>query len=331
MTSLLSVLFGADFARNVRAARPPKTATVGHGKVERFERFGRVRNKGEVVLSHDRDADTAARARWTQSLAADFGLGQASPSVTLELSTAKAGTMAVGSERADRVLVLLEGRERWRVHGPTKGQTILLREGSALFLPRSLEASREALSATRSALFRLAPPTWLDIVLDRVSHALVQDPRWRRPLPPSFGPRRDDAIRALNRLLGNLDSTLGPFDAAELCEFYQARRAAFGSNPSGAARCFMLAKGSKLKRISQSQTKAPATEPWLLISPARRVELDVDRATVPLFAWIAAHPHPMRFSMTEALQNGGQLTFEEVITLLELLTRHKVLRLEQLS
>lgn len=178
-------------------------------------------------------------------------------------------------------------------------------------------------------------PTWLDLVLDRVSHALVQDPKWRRPLPPSFGPRAAEATETLSKRLQELPSALGPLDAAELCEFFQARRAAFGANPSGRARSFGLAKGAKLRRTKRSARKGAGngvtdgpTEPWLLASRTRRVQLDVDRTTVPLLAWMAGKPYPARFTLTEALEQRGPLTTEEAITLLELLARHAILHLE---
>jgi len=219
--ALLELLFGMPperFLADHWLQRPLHVA----GAVERLAELGR---------------DPAAPQAWFDALVAELDLAFAAPPAEVQ-RTAHAAT-ATASKRFDRrelVIVVLAGREHWRVarnetvahplaphvagtalhpldRGVASGQvsiempadteTFVLEAGSVLYLPRGTWYETLALEESSVVAFAFKIPTWIELVINTAMVELGRDVGWRELATDDDEPyeramqRSIDALRAL--------------------------------------------------------------------------------------------------------------------------------------
>jgi 50S ribosomal protein L16 3-hydroxylase len=102
---------------------------------------------------------------------------------------------------------------------PSNRETVKLRRGSVMFLPRGYWHATEATEDSLQLNFTFSQPTWADALIPAIHRRLLRHSHWRA-LADGAGvgdPRRKQvAEKHLTNLLKQLIEDLGPLDAAEI-------------------------------------------------------------------------------------------------------------------
>lgn len=108
---------------------------------------------------------------------------------------------------------------------PKSTQTVELKPGSMLFVPRGYWHSTEALGEALALNFTFTAPTWIDIFTTALRSRLALSPEWRETANGISDPkRRDEAEAYLETLLAGLKEDLVHWEASDIlnateCEF----------------------------------------------------------------------------------------------------------------
>lgn len=251
--------------------------------------------------------------RWTRAIAKDLGMPPIVDSVRANAFAAIAGGVRfpLHFDATDVIVVQLVGDKRWRlapnpeVPYPTSGcgtfapvlpgkdirryhydgfpqpkreRTILLRPGSALYVPGGYWHGTETIGPSFSITFVLGRPSAHDLVLERIKAALSQNPAW---LEPAVGIRggaraRRKAEARLGELLRHFDRDVGKLDARELIDGYLVRH-----------------------RGIETQRFVPRP------SASKRTSMRLTRNERPLAQWVSKRRRP--FGLWDALSAAGTL------------------------
>ena len=186
----------------------------------------------------------------------------------------------------DVFVLQIEGEKTWRlydrpVESPYRGerfesgrhavgeprQTFVLKAGDCAYVPRGLmhDAAASGDAASLHITCGLLVRTWADLVLEAVSEVCVNDPAFRRSLPPGFANRDFDRTSARDRfraLVAELSSGTRMDGALDLLteQFIQSREPAV-----------LGAIESASRPLARQYRARPA--PWRLIDEAGGLRL----------------------------------------------------------
>lgn len=100
---------------------------------------------------------------------------------------------------------------------PSAAQTIELKPGSLLFVPRGYWHSTEAKGEALALNFTFTAPTWIDVFTTALRSRLALSPEWRETANGISDPeRRDDAEAYLETLLAALKEDLPHWEASDI-------------------------------------------------------------------------------------------------------------------
>lgn len=101
---------------------------------------------------------------------------------------------------------------------PSDAQTVHMKPGSVLFLPRGYWHQTQAVGDSLSLNFTFDQPTWADLLPPDVRRRVLEHARWRELATGAGNLQKDAAQRALSTLqalAGSLPEDLKPFDAEQ--------------------------------------------------------------------------------------------------------------------
>ena len=100
---------------------------------------------------------------------------------------------------------------------PQKAQTIELKPGSMLFVPRGYWHSTEAKGEALALNFTFTAPTWIDLFTNALRSRLALSPEWRETANGVSDPNRlDEAEAYLDTLLAGLKEDLPHWEATDI-------------------------------------------------------------------------------------------------------------------
>lgn len=100
---------------------------------------------------------------------------------------------------------------------PESTQTVELKPGSVLFVPRGYWHSTEAHGEALALNFTFTAPTWIDLFTNALRSRLALSPEWRETANGVCDPnRRDDAEAYLETLLAGLKEDIPHWEASDI-------------------------------------------------------------------------------------------------------------------
>lgn len=102
---------------------------------------------------------------------------------------------------------------------PDSAESIVMRPGAVLFLPRGVWHRTEALEDSLSVSIVLRPPTLADALLEKLRPLLLAQQAWRRPLHGATGKgsaQQAELLAHAQALLNELPALIAPLDASAL-------------------------------------------------------------------------------------------------------------------
>src|SRR5262249_52899652 len=100
---------------------------------------------------------------------------------------------------------------------PKSAQTIELKPGSMLFVPRGYWHSTEAQGEALALNFTFTAPTWIDLFTMALRSRLALSPAWRETANGACDPnRRDEAEAYLETILEGLKEDLPHWEASDI-------------------------------------------------------------------------------------------------------------------
>lgn len=121
----------------------------------------------------------------------------------------------MGTKPDDEMAGYLE--EALPVNMPESAQTIELKPGSMLFVPRGYWHSTEAKGEALALNFTFTAPTWIDVFTTALRSRLALSPEWRETANGVTDPnRRDEAEAYLETLLAGLKEDLPHWEASDI-------------------------------------------------------------------------------------------------------------------
>lgn len=106
---------------------------------------------------------------------------------------------------------------------PTSVETIELKPGSVLFVPRGYWHSTEAQGEALALNFTFTAPTWIDLFTTALRSRLALSPEWRETANGvSDSDRRDEAEAYLDTLLAGLKEDLPHWEASDILNATEA-------------------------------------------------------------------------------------------------------------
>lgn len=296
--------------------------------------------------------------RWARAIAKDLGMAPIVDAVRANAFAANAGGVKfpLHFDATDVIVVQLVGEKRWRLAPnhevpyptsgcgtfapvlpgkdirryhydafpePTREQKILLRPGSALYVPGGYWHGTETLGPSFSVTFVLGRPPTVDLLLDRIKFALSQVPAWNEP---AYGIRgtaraRKAAESELRALLLGFSKDVGKLDPEEVIDCFLARHRnlavapdqRFVPNPAARYRTFLTSRENPT--IDRVSIKAAGKETTLRLHPDE----------LPLARWVLDRKKP--FGLWDALSHAELLNRPMSVDLLARFTAARFLTL----
>lgn len=208
-------------------------------------------------------------------------------------------------------------------------ETIEMKPGSVLFMPRGTWHRTEASENSFSVSIILRPPTAAECVLEQLRLMLLQDAAWRRPLYGAWGeePMRVVAFANADKLLSELPDAIRALSAQDVLQHMLPERKRFDLlSPESRLQKIPTAK-IELEHHHQDKPHAIAhVKTWDERNGERTtVTLEVPPAIAPVLSWLSEHNTPFRAGELESA--FPELPFSEHRKLLEVLIRGGYLKL----
>ncbi len=206
-------------------------------------------------------------------------------------------------------------------------ETIEMKPGSVLFMPRGTWHRTEASENSFSVSIILRPPTAADCVLEQLRLLLLQDAAWRRPLYGAWGEgvMQERALVEADKLLSGLSSAADSLSAQDMLQHTWP----------DLKRLSLLSPASRLQRIPtskielQKRNNAPEiahVKTWDERHGERTtVTLEIPPRMSPVVSWLSERGTPFRAGELETA--FPKLPISEHKKLLEVLIRGGYLKL----
>jgi len=203
-------------------------------------------------------------------------------------------------------------------------ETVEMKPGSVLFVPRGTWHRTEAGADSLSLSIILRPPAAAESALEAMRNLLLQDPEWRRPLYGAWGDdrQRSGALTRAQQLLADLPRVIAQLTPADLAP------------PPESERLAHIDRHSRFQRIPETRAEVE-TRGDISVYQFRAweqergeyptLQLEVPPPYQPLFAWLTETP--AAFAAGAAADRFPQTTFEHLQKILDTLVRARFLRL----
>jgi 50S ribosomal protein L16 3-hydroxylase len=191
---------------------------------------------------------------------------------------------------------------------PPESEEVLLRSGSALFLPRGYWHSTTAATDSLSLTFGLYSPTWADVLIDDLRYRLIQRQDWREPAAIAKRARDARARRRFKELLVELGPEIATLATADVLKHFPASAERRGLQRQW--RCLRRNRSASITIDTVSGYGGRLAQVRIASPDGGETEVEIDLELVPLFEFFRDRDEA--FTLAELAAEQPALPLEAV-------------------
>ena len=209
-------------------------------------------------------------------------------------------------------------------------QTMEMRPGTVLYMPRGHWHRTEAAGDSISVSIGMEPPSAAECVLEQLRLLMLQDPAWRKPLYGAWGAgaMRDAAIERATKLMAEIPGLASALDAEFVTapKLSEKRRVSLMNTQSRVQRTpnTSLILGDSPAETSEKDSLFASIEVNDRSTKQIMSEIEIPSRCAPVLRWL--DKHRSSFQISELAPKFPELTEDQHLQLIQSLTAAGLLK-----